>query len=63
MDIDFYQDENGKIWVFYGRNIVVRPKKRSRLEMANERKKSIIFNFKSFNKAEDNENHEEEKPV
>lgn len=26
MDADFYQDENGKIWLFYTKNVVVRKK-------------------------------------
>lgn len=29
MDLDFFMDDNGKIWLFYGKNIVTRPMKKT----------------------------------
>eukprot|EP00347_Sterkiella_histriomuscorum_P017727 403348226 len=36
MDLDYFIDDNGKIWLFYGKNIVVRPMKKTAMQILNE---------------------------
>lgn len=36
MDLDFFVDDNGKIWLFYGKNIVARPMKKTAMQLLSE---------------------------
>ena len=50
MDADFFQDDNGKIWLFYAKNIMTRPKKKSALQLFNETKSKRNIIKKQDNK-------------
>ena len=36
MNCDFYQDDNGEIWLFYAEDILYRPQMKSEFEIAEE---------------------------
>ncbi|CDW75762.1 UNKNOWN [Stylonychia lemnae] len=56
MDLDFFQDDNGKIWLFYAKNVTVRHMKKTALQLLKEQQQQLIQQNKSQQKSMVNKN-------